>query len=92
VTVAFDSARPLDGVKADVKVAQARLELKEFNVRRVGPVVVVEQGQLGEELKAMLQEDLKAREPMVKDYANQALARAVKEDKGLLLKLIAPKK
>jgi hypothetical protein len=81
VTVNFDLARPLDGVKTDVKVSDLRIELKDFHLRRVGPVVIVEQGALGDELKGILQEQLRAAEPKAKDYANQAIAQAIKDGK-----------
>jgi hypothetical protein len=83
VTLAFDPAKPLDGLKVGAKVTAVQLELKEFNLRRVGPVVFLEQGPLGEELKAAIQERLKALEPKVKDYANRAIAEGLKDGKGL---------
>jgi hypothetical protein len=84
VTLAFDPAKPLDGLKVEAKVTQVQLDLKEFNLRRVGPVVFHEQGPLGEELKAAIQERLVALEPKVKDYANRAIAEGLKNGKDLL--------
>jgi hypothetical protein len=78
VTVAFDPARPLEGVRVSVKVTRAQLELEEFNLRRVGPVVFLEQGPLGDELKAVLQEHLRALEPKVRDYADRAIAQGLR--------------
>jgi hypothetical protein len=92
VTVAFDLSKPLDGVKINARVAQARLDLRDFHLRRVGPVVILEQGQLGEELKAILQAQLKAQEPRVKEEANRAIAVGLKDGKGLLPALMAPGK
>jgi hypothetical protein len=83
-TLAFDPAKPLDGLKIGAKVTQVHLELKDFNLRRVGPVVFPEQGPLGEELKALIQQRLDELEPKVKDYANRAIAEGLKDGKGLL--------
>jgi hypothetical protein len=83
VNVALDPARPLEGVQVGAKVKQVQIELKEFNLRRVGPVVFVEQGPLGEELKAALQERLKTLEPKVRDYADRAIAQGLKNGQGL---------
>jgi hypothetical protein len=84
VTLAFDPAKPLEGLKIEAKVTKVQLELKEFNLRRVGPVVFLEQGPLGEELKAAIQQRLDELEPKVKDYANRAIAQGLKDGKGLL--------
>ena len=73
VTIAFDAVRPLAGMKFEVKIAQVRIDLKAFELRRVGPVVLPEHSTLGEELKAKIQADLRALEPKVKDHANRLI-------------------
>ena len=83
VTVAFDLKKPLDGVKVEAKTEGVQLELREFKVRRVGPVMIVELGQLGEELKATLQQQLRAYEPKAKEYVERLVADTLKESKFL---------
>ena len=81
MTVNFKKLPP--EVHVEPAVVAVQLALKEFKVRRVGPVLVLEQGELGEELKRSLQERMKTYEPQVKEYANRALAEALKTNKGL---------
>ena len=81
VSVDFKNLPP--EVHVEPKVVGVQLNLKEFNIRRVGPVLVLEQGELGEELKRTIQERMKTYEPQVKEYANKALAETLKSDKGL---------
>jgi hypothetical protein len=83
VKVSFDLKKLPPELRIEPKVTAVQLDLKEFNIRRVGPVLVLEQGELGEELKRSLQEKMKAYEPQVKEYANKALAESLKNDKGL---------
>lgn len=73
VTLAFDPLRPLSGTKFAIEVAGVRIDLKTFDLRRVGPVVVTEQSALGEELKAKVQAHLRTLEPKIKDQANRAI-------------------
>jgi hypothetical protein len=55
------------------------LELQEFALNRVGNVLVGEPArELGNELKGLLQELVRANGDQVKDYANQAIAKALK--------------
>jgi hypothetical protein len=88
VKVAFDLAKPLDGVKVSAKVPRLELDLKEFNIRRVGPVMPREQGPLAQELKGALQARLKEFEPKVKDYANKMIAKEVESGKGIIMELM----
>jgi hypothetical protein len=83
VKVGFDLKKPLDGVKVEAKTEGVQLELREFKVRRVGPVMIVELGQLGEELKAALQQQLRAYEPKAKEYVERLVADTLKESKLL---------
>ena len=73
VTLAFDPARPLAGTKFAVKVAGVSIDLKTFDVRRVGPVVLPEHSALGEELKGKVQAHLRTLEPRIRDEANRAI-------------------
>jgi len=90
VKVSLDVKKLPPEVHIEPKVVGVQLDLKQFNIRRVGPVLVLEQGELGEELKQRLQEQMKAYEPQVKEYANRALAESLKNNKGLF-SLPAPK-
>lgn len=72
-------------VIVEPKVTRTELELKEFEVRKVGKITVGEKGrELGNELKGVLQEQLKKLEPALKEKANEAIARSLKEGKGTI--------
>lgn len=88
VTVKFDLTKPLEGIKASVKIPRLELDLKDLNIRRLGPVVVLEQGPLVEELKGALRARLKALEPLVKDYANKLIEKEAEKGKGLITDLM----
>jgi hypothetical protein len=77
LTFQFDPAQPLQ-LQVKANVVDVRLELKDFHLRRVGPVIFVEQGALGQELKDLFQDRLREMEPRVKEHANQVLADALK--------------
>jgi hypothetical protein len=83
VTVSVNAARPLDGLTVEAKVDRASLGLKDFQLRRVGPVVILDQGPLGDELKKVLEGLLKSHEPQVKEYANKVIAKALADGKVL---------
>jgi hypothetical protein len=83
VTLAFDPTRPLAGMKFGVKVAGVRIDLKEFDLRRVGPVVLPEHSALGEELKGKVQAHLRTLEPRIRDEANRAIGVRVAGEKAL---------
>jgi len=72
-------------VIVEPKVTKTQLELKEFDLRKVGKLMIGEKGrELGHELKGVLQEQLKKLEPALKEKANEAIARGLKEGKGTL--------
>lgn len=81
------------------KVTEMTLDLKAFQLLRVNGTVEGEKvRQLGNDLMGdLLRDGIKAAEPLVKDYANDAIARSLKEGKGtlsadVLLKLGPPAK
>ena len=79
VKIAIDATKLPPEVVAEPKVVATRLELRAFDLNRVGNILVGDPARdLGDELKGVLQDLLKQREGEVKDYANQALAKALK--------------
>src|SRR5207248_8710338 len=79
VKISLDASKLPPDVLAEPKVASLKLELREFDLNRVGRILVGEPAlQLGDELKGLLQELLRLHEEEIKDYANQALAKALK--------------
>lgn len=90
VTVTLNTDRLPPELNVDAKVVDAKLALRDFNVRRVGPVLV-EAPELNEELRAAIQERMRAYEPHVRDYANRAIVGSVKSGKGLFLAPSRPK-
>ena len=83
VRVSFNLKKLPPELHVEPKIVNVQLGLREFNIRRVGPVLVLEQGELGEELKRTIQERMKTYEPQVKEYANRALAETLKTNKAL---------
>lgn len=98
VGISFNAAKFPPELIVQPKVVGSRLELKEFTLRRVGPVLEGEDAKvLGDELKVVLQELIRFYEPSVKEEANRAIAQALKEGKGkvsadALLKAAVPAK
>jgi hypothetical protein len=79
VKITLDASKFPPDVVAEPKVVASRLELQEFDLNRVGNVLVGEPAHdLGNELKGLLQELVRMHEGEVKDYANAALAKALK--------------
>lgn len=80
------------------KVADLQLDLKEFNLRRVGNLIEGERAKnLGDELKDVLRGLVKSQEAEVKNRANEAIAKSLREGKGNisaagLLKFVTPGK
>jgi hypothetical protein len=90
-------------VVVDPKIADARLELREFNLnevslRRLGKILEGERArEIGFELKGLLEGLLKQYEPEIRDQANQAIAQSLRDGKGSfsaasLLKMLSPPK
>jgi hypothetical protein len=73
-------------VNIEPKIMEMTLDLKEFNLTRVGGTVQGEKvRQLGNDLMPdLIRGLLKASEPMVKDYANQAIVAGLQDSKGKL--------
>jgi hypothetical protein len=98
VTITLNAGKFPPDLSVQPKVLQTRLELKSFDLKRIGPVVLgnKEARDLGEELKGSLQELLRQYEPQLTQKANEAIATGLKDGKaklsaGTLLKLNLPK-
>ncbi len=79
VKISFDLSKLPPDVLAEPKVAALRLELCEFDLNRIGPFIAGDPArELGDELKGLLQELLRLHEEQIRDYANQAIAKALK--------------
>lgn len=79
VKISLDASKLPPDIVAAPKVTTLRLELCEFDLNRVGNLIVGEPAlQLGDELKGLLQELLRLHEEQIRDYANQAIAKALK--------------
>jgi len=82
------------------KVTDLKLDLKEFNLRRIGSVIEIEGERaknLGNEVKDVLRNLIKSQEGEVKNRANEAIAASLKEGRGnisaaAILKLPVPGK
>ncbi len=80
-------------VNVEPKIVAITLDLKDFNLTQLGGTVQGEKvRKLGNELMPdLIRALLKASEPLVKDYANEAIAASLKETKGKELLKVAPK-
>jgi hypothetical protein len=79
VKISLDASKLPPEVVVEPKVIASRLELRDFDLNRVGNVLFGEPArELGNELKGLLQELLRLHEEEVKDRMNQALAKALK--------------
>jgi hypothetical protein len=91
-------------VEVEPKVVDSKILLKEFNLRRLGLIDggVIQVGgplvqDLGNELKDIIQAQLKSKEPQIIEGANQAIAKGLKDGKATfpaasLLKSTTPSK
>lgn len=86
VDVALNLAKFPPEVKVGPKIVDLKLDLKHFNLNELGGTLQGERlRQIGNDLmRDTLRDLIKSAEPMVKDYANQAIAQALKENKGVL--------
>lgn len=84
VDVSFDTNKFPPAVKVEPKITDLTVDLKDFTLRRVGGTVEGEKvRELGTNLmRDVLRDLVKASEPLVKDYANDAIARSLREGKG----------
>lgn len=98
VKVAFDVSKFPPDVLVEPKVARARVELLEFDLNRVGSLLVGDPArELGDELKGVLQELIRLFDEDVKEYANAAIIKVLKDGKARvsaaeLLKIKPPEK
>jgi hypothetical protein len=102
VVLSLKSAGLAPEVKVEPRLTGLKLELKDFDLRqvearRLGAVLEGEAlREVGNDYRGVLQDLLRAAEPSVKEYANQAIAHSLREGKGTfsaaaLLKALAPK-
>ncbi|MGE3809841.1 MAG: hypothetical protein AB7K24_34685 [Gemmataceae bacterium] len=81
VKVGFEGGTLIPDLVVEPKVAASRLELRKFDLNRVGPVGGELTRDLGNELKDFLETLLKTYETDVKNATNEALGRALKDGK-----------
>lgn len=84
-------------IEVEPKVVESKILLKEFHLRRVGIIEGPLVQDLGKELKGFIQAQLTAKEPEVRETANKAIAKGLKDGKvsfpaTSLLKSAAPAK
>jgi hypothetical protein len=98
VTVAVDAKKFPPDISVSPKVIETKLELKKFDLNRVGVVQFgqKEASELGEELRGFIQDLLKQNEQEVTTKLNEAIAKGLKDGKAklspaTLLKLNPPK-
>jgi hypothetical protein len=84
VDVALNVQKFPPELKVEPKILDLTLDLKEFNLNRLGGTLQGETfRQLGNDvMRDLLRELLKASEPVVKQYANEAIAQSVRENHG----------
>jgi hypothetical protein len=84
VTVELNIKKFPPELKVDPKIVELSLDLKGFNLNQLGGTLQGETfRQLGNDLmRDLLRELLKASEPVVKQYANEAIVQSVKENQG----------
>jgi hypothetical protein len=76
--------------KVEPKVANLKMDLRDFDLQevstlRLGKVLAGDRAkEVGNQYKGILQDAMHSAEPMVKDYANEAIAKSIKEGKGTL--------
>ncbi len=80
VAITLNTSKFPPELVVEPKVIDCKLELKDFAPRRVGRVFV--EAEIDDELKAVLNDMLRAYEPGVKERANKAIAKGLKEGKG----------
>jgi hypothetical protein len=75
-------------VKVEPRLTGLKTDLKDFTLRRVtfnrAGVTVEGDAELGDQLKGALQELLRAAEPRIRERANEAIARALREGRATL--------
>jgi hypothetical protein len=72
-------------LRVEPRVTQLHIGLKSFTLKQVGKLIKGDLAEkLGHELQGMLEDLLKHKEPEIKEKANEAIARALKQNKGKL--------
>ena len=72
-------------INIEPKVKDLGLDLVDFKFRDLGPLIPADQANtMSKELKDVARTLIKASEPLVKEYANQAIAQSLKEGKGTI--------
>jgi hypothetical protein len=90
VALGLDTSKFPPELKIDPKVTGLKVDLKDFTLRKValrrlGTIIEGPQAkELGDQYKGFLQEAVHAFEPMLKDMANDAIARGIRESKGAM--------
>jgi hypothetical protein len=82
VAVAFDASTIPPAVSIEPKVVDCRLELKDFQLHRVGPVIGDGVRDIGHDLRDLVAELVRSYEPKAQELANAAIAKALKDGKG----------
>src|SRR5262249_16336588 len=86
--ITLDTKKFPPDIKVDPKVTDLKMEVKDFTRGQIasGPIAIVLEGQAarvaGDQVKGLLQDLVRSREPNIKDLANEAIARAVRDGKG----------
>jgi hypothetical protein len=85
VAITLNTSKFPPELKIEPKVADCQLELKEFDLIRVGKLIEgADARELGNELKDILKQLIRLYEPDVKERTNQAIAKGLKEGKGAI--------
>jgi hypothetical protein len=86
VSVSLDTKKFPPELAVDAKITECKLDLKEFDLKQVGRLEVTGEVPklVSEELRGFLQTALRAYEPELKEQANKAIAKTLKEGKGSL--------
>lgn len=100
VAVSLNTKKFPPEIVLDPKIASSKLDLREFRLKRVGEIIVI-QGEaargLGNELKGVLGGLMSSYDDQLKETLNQAIAKSLKDGKGnlsagALLKALPPMK
>jgi hypothetical protein len=81
VTTSLNLAKLPPEVLLSPKVTKVAIEMKEFQIRKAGPFDGPLVRELSMELKGVVQELVRTREPTVEDFANAAIASKFKDGK-----------
>jgi hypothetical protein len=88
IGVTFDTKKFPPDINIEPKMTELGIDLKEFNLRRVSNAVtgIAIEGDtakdIGNDLKDTLKSFIKSQEPDIKNRANEAIAKSLKEGKG----------